>query len=135
MVREGLELWSSDKPLKSILENKLKELYKSKEKLRPDLICRSRTDDNSAIILEFKKPSEKIEMSHVTQALEYETIIKKHRPDLKYTLYVVGHEYKPEVRDAQSRLALSGINLWSYTDILQRARLRFEKILTIVEGE
>jgi hypothetical protein len=58
LIREGLELWSSDKPLKKVLEDKIDELYKDRENIRPDLVCRSRNDGNEAVIMEFKRPKE-----------------------------------------------------------------------------
>jgi hypothetical protein len=70
LVREGLELWSSDKPLTTLLDGHIDDLYKDRKDIRPDLVCRSRNDGNEATILEFKRPKEKIKMEHVTQALE-----------------------------------------------------------------
>ena len=37
LVKEGLELWSSDKPLKTLLDGHVELLYKDQEDLRPDL--------------------------------------------------------------------------------------------------
>ena len=132
LVREGLELWSSDKPLKTLLEGHIEELYKAKKDLRPDLVCRSRNDGNDAIILEFKRPKERITMLHVTQALEYEGLIKKHRPNIQFVTYLVGRAYDPSVLAIQTKQAQAGLHLWAYEEILQRARTRFEKILEIL---
>jgi hypothetical protein len=132
LVREGLELWSSDKPLKTLLEGHLTKLYKDKEDIRPDLVCRSRDDGKEAIILEFKRPSEKVVMQHVTQALEYEGLIKKHRPSIHFETFVVGRSYDPSVLAIREKQAQAGLHLWSFEEILQRARTRFEKILEIL---
>lgn len=132
LIREGLELWSSNKQLRTVLGNHLDELYKDKKELRPDLICRSR-NGNEAIIIEFKRPKEKIVMEHVTQILNYKTIIKSKFPNLKYTLYVVGKTYGQEVLD--SRENIIEINFWSYSEILQKSRVRFENILKILGRE
>jgi len=69
LIKEGLELWSSDKPLKKLLGRHLDKIYAARKNIRPDLIALSRNNGNEAIILEFKKPSEKIKMTHVTQAM------------------------------------------------------------------
>ena len=53
LVREGLELWSSDKPLKTLLDGHVDQLYKDREGIRPDLVCRSRDEGNDAVILRF----------------------------------------------------------------------------------
>jgi Histidine kinase-, DNA gyrase B-, and HSP90-like ATPase len=132
LVKEGLELWSSDKPLKAVLDGRVDELYKDKEDLRPDLICRSRDEGKQAIILEFKRPKEKITMEHVTQALEYEGLINKHRPNIEFVTYVVGREYDPAVLAIREKQANAGLHLWSFEEILQKARARFEKILDIL---
>jgi hypothetical protein len=133
LVREGLELWSSDKPLKTVLEGEIEKNYKDKENLRPDIVCRSRDSGNQAIILEFKRPSEIVKMEHVTQALSYKTILKKHRPNMKFDTFVVGRSYSHEVLDSQE--ALNDVFLWSYEEILQKARIRFESILNILGRE
>ncbi len=132
LVREGLELWSSDKPLKTLLDGHVNQLYKDREDIRPDLICRSRDEGNDAVILEFKRPKEKIKMDHVTQALEYEGLIKQHRPNIRFVTYVVGREYDPAVLAIRDKQAKAGLHLWSVEEILQKARTRFETILGIL---
>jgi hypothetical protein len=132
LIREGLELWSSDKPLKKVLEDHFDKLYADRQDTRPDLICRSRNDGNEAVILEFKRPKVTVVMDHVTQALEYEALIKKHRPNVNFETYVVGRQYDPSVVAARSKLEGAGLYLWSLSEILQLARMRFEKILDIL---
>lgn len=132
LIREGLELWSSDKPLKSILDDRIDELYKDRAQIRPDLICRSRDAGNEAVIVEFKRPKETVVMPHVTQVLEYEGLLKKHRPNLTFTTYVVGRQYSPSVLAAREKLEKSSLHLWSVEEILQKARMRFERILEIL---
>jgi hypothetical protein len=132
MVREGLELWSSDKPLKTLLDQRVDDLYKDKSALRPDLVCRSRDEGRDAVILEFKKPSERIQMEHVTQAMEYDGLIQAHRPGIRFETFVLGREYHPSVLASRPKLENAQLHLWSYDELLQKARTRFEKILTIL---
>ena len=132
LVKEGLELWFSDKPLKTLLDGHIDQIYKDRQDIRPDLVCRSRDDGSNAVILEFKRPKEKIEMKHVTQALEYEGLIKKHRPNIEFVTYVVGRIYDPAVLAIREKQAQAGLHLWSFEEILQRARARFEEILEIL---
>lgn len=132
LVREGLELWSSDKPLKTLLEGQIMIIYKGREDIRPDLVCRSRNDGKEAVILEFKRPKEKVVMEHVTQALEYEGLIKKHRPNINFITYVIGRTYDPAVLAIREKQAQAGLHLWSFEEILQKTRIRFEKILEIL---
>jgi hypothetical protein len=132
LVKEGLELWSSDKPLKTLLDGQISELYKNRGDIRPDLICRSRDGGKEAVIMEFKRPKEKVQMAHVTQALEYEGLILHHRPGIKFVTYLVGREYDPSVLAIREKQAMSGLHLWSFEEILQKARARFETILNIL---
>jgi hypothetical protein len=132
LVREGLELWSSDKPLRVLLEGQFDKIYAGKEDIRPDLICRSRADGNEAIILEFKRPKVKVVMDHVTQALQYEGLIKQHRPNVHFETFVVGREYDPSVLAIKDKQEKAGLHLWSFEEILQRTRIRFENILEIL---
>jgi len=39
LVKEGLELWASDKPLKRLLDTQLDTVYRGREAIRPDLVC------------------------------------------------------------------------------------------------
>jgi len=135
LIREGLELWSSDKPLKNVLEKHFDKLYKENELERPDLVCRSSGVSNKAVILEFKRPKVKVKTEHVTQALSYQGIIEATRPNLKTETFVVGRQYNPDVLAMRDRLASGGLFLWSFNEILQRTRARFEKILEILSDE
>jgi hypothetical protein len=132
LIREGVELWSSDKPLKKVLDQQVDTLYKGREEIRPDLICRSREGGSEAVILEFKRPKEMIVMDHVTQALEYEALLKKHRPNIAFKTYLVGRQYHPSVLAARDKLEAASLHLWSVDEILHKARLRFERILEIL---
>lgn len=132
LVREGLELWSSDKPLKTLLEGHISKLYAGREAIRPDLVCRSRSDGTEALIMEFERPLEKVVMEHVTQALEYEGIIKQHRPNIRFETFVVGRVYDASVLAIREKQEKAGLHLWSFEEILQRTRMRFESILEIL---
>ncbi|MDP4235095.1 MAG: ATP-binding protein [Bacteroidota bacterium] len=132
LIREGLELWASDKPLKKILDGHLDMLYKKNKDERPDILCRSRDGGVEAIIMEFKRPKVVVIMDHVTQALKYKGIIAGHRPGLNFATYVIGRKYDPEVLASKDDLAKAGLNLWSFTEILQKTRARFESILAIL---
>lgn len=133
LVREGLELWASDKPLKKVLEYHFDKIFKKNKDERPDLVCRSRDDGNQAVIMEFKRPKVKIKMNHVTQALTYESVIKAHRPNINFETYVMGREYSPDVMASKHKLEKGGLYLLSFSELLQRTRARFEQILEILK--
>ncbi len=89
-------------------------------------------EGKEAIIMEFKRPIEKVVMEHVTQALEYEGIIRAHRPGINYELYVIGREYDPSVLAIKDKQEKAGLYLLSFEEVLQRTRIRFEEILKIL---
>ncbi len=60
LVREGLELWSSDKPLKTVLADHINQIYKAKQDLRPDLVCKSRDQGNELSLLNSSGPKRKL---------------------------------------------------------------------------
>jgi hypothetical protein len=64
--------------------------------------------------------------------LEYEGIIKKNRPNIQFVTYVIGREYDPSVLAIRDKQAQAGLHLWSFEEILQKARARFEEILEIL---
>ena len=70
--------------------------------------------------------------SPLLYALEYESLLKKHRPNIAFTTYVVGRQYHPSVLAAREKLEGASLHLWSMDEILQKARMRFEKILEIL---
>jgi hypothetical protein len=82
--------------------------------------------------MEFKRPKVIVTMEHVTQALEYEGLVKKHRPNISFTTYVIGRRYDASVLATRDKLEGALLHLWSFDEILQRARIRFEKILEIL---
>ncbi len=134
LVREGLELWTSDKPLQKIMEDHFDTLLYSKNKdERPDVLCRSRDEGSTAVLLEFKRPKVKVTMDHVTQALKYKGILVSQRPNLEFETFVIGRKYDSDVLAAKDSLAKGGLYLWSFSEILQKARIRFEKILEILD--
>ena len=71
-------------------------------------------------------------MEHVTQALEYEALIHANRPSIEFETYVVGREYDPSVLAIRTKQEAAKLYLLSFSEILQRTRARFEKILEIL---
>lgn len=69
-----------------------------------------------------------------TQALTYKSILISHRPNIRFETFVVGRKYNSGVIAAKDDLAKGGLYLWSFSEILQRTRARFEKILKILNA-
>ena len=88
LLNKEYEVWSSNNQLKTVLNECFDEQYRDKENLRPDIVCK--TYSNKAIVLEFKRPSEKISLQNLIQVMRYRTIIKKSMPNLEVTTYLIG---------------------------------------------
>jgi len=132
LIRDGLELWSSDKPLKVLLDGHIAKVYRNKKNLRPDLVCRSQSNGRDAVVLEFKRPSESIDADHITQALKYKGIIEASRPNIRMELFVVGSKYTAEAKALKEQLEKTDLKFWSYSEILQKARQRYEDVLKVL---
>ncbi len=134
LLDEKYKLWASDKQLKNILDGEIDKQYKKEEQRRPDIICR--TNDKKAVIIEFKRPSKKINLDHLTQTIRYRTIIKTSMVNLEeITIYIIGKEYAQEVIDNKELQSKAGNFCLSFSEVLSNAQRRFEKILKIIEGE
>ena len=134
LLDEKYKLWASDKQLKKILDKDIDKRYKKEEQLRPDIICR--INDKKAVIIEFKRPSKKINLDHLTQTIRYRTIIKKSMVNLEEIfIYIIGKEYAQEVIDNKELQSKAGNFCLSFSEILSNAQKRFERVLEIIEGE
>ena len=132
LLSENYKLWASNNQLKKILDNNIDERYKNKENLRPDIICR--TNDNKVVIIEFKRPNEKITLEHLAQVMRYKTIIKKSMPNLKdVTTYLIGKEYEQEIIDNKEDQSQAKNFVYSFSEVLAQAEKRFKTILDIID--
>ena len=121
------EVWSSNNQLKTVLNECFDEQYRDKENLRPDIVCK--THSNKAIVLEFKRPSEKISLQNLIQVMRYRTIIKKSMPNLEVTTYLIGKECSQEILDNKDGQSKAGNFIYSLREILDNADKRIESII------
>ena len=136
ILNEKYKLWASNRQLKSILDKEIDGKYKNKKKLRPDIVCFSNSENSSAVVIEFKRPKDKITEEHLTQALQYKGIIKKTSPNIEeIKVFVVGYSYNASIASFKSDQEKAGNFFHSYTEILHDAEKRFESILNVLNGE
>lgn len=134
LLDEKYKLWASNKQLKTILEENLNKVYKNKANLRPDIVCK--TNLTTAIIIEFKRPSETITSEHLTQAVEYGAVVKGSMPNItKVIVYVIGKTYDAIIQGIKEDQAKANNYFLSFREVLAGAEARFEKILEAIDGE
>lgn len=130
LLNDNYTLYASNKTLKTILENKIAEKFKSHKKDRPDIIVK--TIHNKVLIIELKKSSYKIISEDFAQISKYKTIIKSSHPNAELIeCYLIGNEFDEAVRNPDYEKI--GIYLKSYTEILQEAKERYKEILCVLK--
>jgi len=127
LLDDDYRIFSSNKQLKTVLENRIMKKFVNHEKDRPDLIVKSSRDD--VIIIELKRPSHLIDQKDFVQLATYKSIVKSHLPSTKtIKSYLIGNEYDEAVRDPEH--GKIGIFMYSYLDILQQAKERYKELLS-----
>ena len=134
LINDEYRLWSSNRTIKNILDKKLKQQFKGKENLRPDLVCLE--NSSNVVIIEFKRPTVKITTRDFAQVLEYKGILQSEIPQTSSNIvtFVIGKTYDETVRAVKSEQEKSGNFLMSYFDILIKAEKKFSEILDILQN-
>ena len=126
LLDDDYRIYSSNKQLKTVLENKIKPKFSKHEKERPDLIVKSSRED--VIIIELKRPKHIIDRNDFAQISGYTSIVKNHLPNTKtIKSYLIGNEYDETVRNPD--YSKIGIFMLSYLDVLQQAKERYKELL------
>lgn len=128
LINDLYSVYSSNKSLKKAIESKIERKYRSKERKRPDIICKSNFDDY--IVFELKRPRHKINLSDFAQLYEYVTIIEQHCPNRKSIEgYLLGSEFD-EITRSES-LRRTGIHMLSYNEILTNIKFRYKRFIEL----
>lgn len=131
LLNDNYTLYTSNKTLKTVLNNKIGKKFKGHEKNRPDIIVRTLLD--KVLIIELKRPSHEIVSEDFAQVSKYQTIIRANQPNAKLTeCYLIGNEFDESVRNPDYEKIR--IYLKSYSEILQEAKERYKEILDILRG-
>ena len=126
LLDDDYRIFSSNKQLKTVLENKIQKRFLKHDKDRPDLIVKSSRDD--VIIIELKRPTHLVDQNDFAQISTYKLIVKSHLPSTKtIKSYLIGNEYDEAVRNPDYDKI--GIFMLSYLDILQQAKERYKELL------
>jgi len=130
LLDDNYRLYASNESIKKHVEKKILAKYKGKENKRPDLICKKLLE--KVVIIELKRPSHKINEADLAQVLSYKKLIREHTPSAKYIdVFLLGNNYDESVRDKD--LEKSNIFLYSFSEIVDSAKRRYDEILKILE--
>jgi len=132
ILDDNYKLYSSNRQLKTVLEEKVLSKYKQHEEKRPDLICKNLL--KRYLVIELKRPSYKITLEDYPQVMLYNNILKDNFPNSeKLDCYLIGKEYDSSMSKEPNIQGKVTIYLKSYNEIIEEAKQRYEEILKIFE--
>jgi hypothetical protein len=128
IVDERYEWYISNKSLKTISDNILNSSYSGKNtSKRPDLFIKMQENvlmRNEFLILELKKPGQKITFENKAQGERYANIINKSfTKEAFFNVYIVGSEYEEGIQRESIAGTIRTIAM-SYQELVQEARAR-----------
>lgn len=141
LVDQNYAILHEDETLKNIIHTQWDEIvddgYRNK---RPDFLCmtdRLSQDEGykKLVIIEIKRPSVKITMSHITQVMEYRSLLQRHSgmSNPSFECYIIGREIDEHV--LANPLTESGYSTPTYTDFIGNARKFYQDYIRIVQAE
>lgn len=128
IVDERYEWYISNKSLKTISDNILDSTYAGENtSKRPDLFIKMQENvlmRNEFLILELKKPGQKITYENKAQGERYANIINKSfTKEAFFNVYIVGSEYEEGIQRESIAGTIRTIAM-SYQELVQEARAR-----------
>lgn len=128
IVDERYEWYISNKSLKTISDNILDSTYTGENaSKRPDLFIKMQENilmRNEFLILELKKPGQKITFENKAQGERYANVINKSFPkEAFFNVYIVGSEYEEGIQRESIAGTIRTIAM-SYQELVQEARAR-----------
>jgi hypothetical protein len=136
MIDRNYSILHDDETLKRIIfKNWQTEINEPSGNTRPDFLCMSSPSGfarKQLVIIEIKRPSIKINLSHIEQVMKYKTILRKYSGTEidDYQCFIVGREIDETI--LSNKLDTSGFTVKTYTDFISEARqfyLEYKKII------
>lgn len=124
----GIEysMMSSDKPLKSVVENFLGKKYKGENPgVRPDLLLFEEID-RRYLLIELKRPGHSLELEDETQALKYMLELKKQLSDMDIDIILIGGRITNKILPHKLR---PNVKFLTYTVLLKKAERNLEWVI------
>ena len=132
MVDRNYTVLHDDETLKNIIIEKYKvDIDDPDEKRRPDFVCLS-DDHGKVVIIEIKRPSVKLKMTHVTQLLDYRKVLQEYSGATirDFECILVGRELDQVL--IGNPFEQSGIKIVTYTDFIGNARKFYREYSDLV---
>ncbi|MGH2682727.1 MAG: hypothetical protein ACRDIX_05790 [Actinomycetota bacterium] len=129
------EYWiaQSNRSLRKIIGQELAKSDRKYAKNRPDFACVDLVGKRP-VLVEIKRPSVEIKKPEVDQAELYLRLIRKHQGQKKNPLiYLIGRKISDEARELADMRDYPV--LWTYQDMIENARRRYQEYLRIIEGD
>jgi hypothetical protein len=141
LVDQNYSILHDDETLKNIIYAQWKNTLDGQSgNKRPDFLCmtdRLSQDQGykKLVIIEIKRPSVKITMNHVTQVMEYRSLLQRHSgvSNPSFECYIIGREIDEHV--LANPLTDSGFSTPTYTDFIGDARKFYQDYFEIVKAE
>lgn len=132
IVDERYEWFISNKSLKTISDNILNSTYSGENaSKRPDLFIKMQENvlmRNEFLVLELKKPGQKITFENKAQGERYASVINKSfTKEAFFNVYIVGSEYEEGIQRESISGPIRTIAM-SYQELVQEARARMTYI-------
>jgi len=129
------EYWiaQSNKSLRTLLGKDLVKEDRQYAARRRDFDCVDALGKRT-VLVEIKRPSIELRKAEVDQAELYLRLVRKHQSEKRtVTIYLIGNVITPEARELAEMRRYP--TLWTYTDLIESARQRYQEYLRIVETE
>lgn len=142
IINQNYSILHDDTTLKNIILAQWEKKLTADEhgNVRPDFLCMvdpiaEEEGKTRLVVIEIKRPSIKINLSHIGQVMEYRTILQKYsgRDIEDFKCYVIGREVDPQLQ--VNSFASSGFNVKTYTDFIREAKRFYKEYLKIIEVE
>jgi hypothetical protein len=115
--------------LREFIGEELEKRDKKYSKRRPDFVCA--TFGNKLILIEIKRPALEITKKELDQVEDYLVVLRKYKGKgySPIEAYLVGNTISDEARE---RASMRSVTLWTYQDLLESCRHRYQEYLRIV---
>lgn len=141
LIDQNYSVLHDDETLKNILYAQWGSSTDSEDRnKRPDFLCMTdrfsqETGYKKLVIVEIKRPSVKITVDHISQAMQYRSLLQKHSgvSDPSFKCYIIGREIDDHL--LTNRLDESGFSTPTYTDFIGNARKFYRDYFEIVKAE
>jgi len=131
ILDEKYEILTSNKTLKTLIQNHLKEKDKKFEMLRPDFAL-AHYEDDLLVIAEIKRPNFFLTLDDVDQLMVYRSLAEEYlgKKFKNFKGFLIGNRMTPELE--RNAGEYKNISIKLYSSIINNAETRYKEILKIM---